>query len=62
MSAMNGLVVVRPVLSGDAELGAVAADPSNGSISLYLDQVANAPKVRDKYSTGTLKEATIPRR
>jgi len=35
------------------------ADLNNGMISFYLDQANNALKVRVKYSTGTLKTATI---
>ncbi len=50
--------------TGRAYLGApnsapVAADLGNGSISFYLDQANDKLKVRVKYTTGTLKTATI---
>ena len=50
--------------TGRAYLGAPNSAPdsanlSNGSISFYLDQTNNRLKVRVKYSTGTIKTATI---
>ena len=50
--------------TGRTYLGAPSTAPTDtdlnaGSVSLYLDQTNNALKVRVKYTTGTLKTATI---
>ena len=50
--------------TGRTYLGAPSTAPTDtdlnaGSVSLYLDQTNNALKVRVKYTTGTLKIATI---